>query len=71
MKALRRRYSGKPSSRRALAASRVLYQAPEVAGLPQEHPTDERWCTPDDFVKVKLRVGGYLATTHEPTQLSS
>ena len=33
--------------------------------LPQEHPLEELWCTPEDFVAVKIRVGGYLATTYE------
>lgn len=33
--------------------------------LPKEHPTEELWCTHDDFVMVKIRVGGYLATTYE------
>lgn len=37
-----------------------------VAGsLPKEHPTEELWCTPYDFVMVRIRVGGYLATTYE------
>lgn len=33
--------------------------------LPKEHPTEDLWVTPDDFVSVKIRVGGYLATTYE------
>lgn len=35
--------------------------------LPKEHPLEELWCTPDDFMIVKIRVGGYLATTYELT----
>ena len=33
--------------------------------LPEEHPLEELWCNPDDFIFVKIRVGGYLATTYE------
>ncbi|KKW91731.1 hypothetical protein [Sphingobium chungbukense] len=33
--------------------------------LPVEHPTEELWVMPDDFIIVKIRVGGYLATTYE------
>lgn len=38
--------------------------------LPQEHPTEELWVTPDDFVMVKIRVGGYMATTYELVQFT-
>lgn len=33
--------------------------------LPREHPVEELWCVPGEFVIVKIRVGGYLATTYE------
>ena len=39
--------------------------------LPKEHPTEELWVTPDDFVMVKIRVGGYLATTYELIQFQN
>lgn len=39
--------------------------------LPQEHPTEELWCTPDDFVMVKIRVGGYLATSYELVEFNT
>lgn len=37
--------------------------------LPVEHPLEELWCIPDEFIIVKIRVGGYLATTYELTDL--
>lgn len=37
--------------------------------LPVEHPTEELWVIPDDFIIVKIRVGGYLATTYELVEL--
>lgn len=33
--------------------------------LPREHPVEELWCMPGEFIIVKIRVGGYLATTYE------
>lgn len=41
-----------------------------AGSLPKEHPPEELWCLPDDFVFVKIRVGGYLATTYELVELS-
>lgn len=46
------------------------YQFALEGSLPQEHPLEELWCTPDDFVLVKIRVGGYLATTYELVEFS-
>lgn len=37
--------------------------------LPVEHPLEELWCIPEDFIIVRIRVGGYLATTYELTEL--
>lgn len=37
--------------------------------LPKEHPPEELWCLPDDFIIVKIRVDGYMATTYELTEL--
>lgn len=38
--------------------------------LPQEHPLEELWCLPEDFVFVKIRVGEPGAgTTYELTEL--
>lgn len=37
--------------------------------LPVEHPLEELWCIPDEYIIVKIRVGGYLATTYELTEL--
>jgi len=41
------------------------YQFRLEGALPQEHPLEELWCIPEDFVIVKIRVGGYLSTTYE------
>lgn len=41
------------------------YQFRLEGALPQEHPLEELWCIPEEFVIVKIRVGGYLATTYE------
>jgi hypothetical protein len=41
------------------------YQFRLEGALPKEHPLEELWCTPDDLMIVKIRVGGYLATTYE------
>lgn len=40
-----------------------------AGSLPQEHPPEELWCLPDDFIIVKIRVDGYMATTYELTEL--
>lgn len=40
-----------------------------AGSLPVEHPLEELWCLRDDFIIVKIRVGGYLATTYELTEL--
>jgi len=37
--------------------------------LPKEHPVEELWCIPEEFVIVKIRVGGYLSTTYELIEL--
>jgi hypothetical protein len=31
----------------------------------EDHPLEELWCIPDDYIFVKIRVGGYRATTYE------
>jgi hypothetical protein len=41
------------------------YQFRLEGALPKEHPLEELWCIPEEFVIVKIRVGGYLATTYE------
>ena len=41
------------------------YQFRLEGSLPREHPLEELWCIPEEFVIVKIRVGGYLATTYE------
>ena len=33
--------------------------------LPEEHPLEELWCIPEDYIFVKIRVGGYLETTYQ------
>lgn len=33
--------------------------------LPQDHPTEDLWCTPEDFVFVKIAVGGYMNSSFE------
>lgn len=47
------------------------YQFRLEGALPQEHPLEELWCIPEDFVIVKIRVGGYLATTYELVEFES
>ena len=37
--------------------------------LPDEHPTEHVWCLPDDFVFVKIMVGGYMNSTFELAEL--
>ena len=37
--------------------------------LPQEHPTEELWCTPEDFIFLKVYVGGRVDTTYELQRL--
>jgi len=37
--------------------------------LPKEHPTEELWCTPDDFIFVKIVVGGYMNASFELVEL--
>lgn len=37
--------------------------------LPEEHPTEEVWCLPGSFVFVKIKVGGYMNSTFELTEL--
>jgi hypothetical protein len=38
--------------------------------LPDEHPTEEVWCLPGTFVFVKIKVGGYMNSTFELTELT-
>lgn len=37
--------------------------------LPQEHPLEQLWCIPEDFIFVQIRVDGYMATTYQLTEL--
>lgn len=37
--------------------------------LPEEHPTEEVWCLPESFVFIKIKVGGYMNSTFELTEL--
>lgn len=37
--------------------------------LEKEHPTEELWVTPDEFVCVKVFVGGYMNASFELTEL--
>ena len=37
--------------------------------LPQEHPTEELWCIPEEFIFVKITVGGYMNATFELAEL--
>ncbi len=39
--------------------------------LPQEHPTEELWCTPGDFTFLKVHVGGSANTTYELQRLET
>ena len=41
------------------------YQFRLEGSLPREHPLEELWCIPGEYTIVKIRVGGYLATTYE------
>ena len=47
------------------------YQFRLEGSLPKEHPLEELWCTPDDFVMIKIRVGGYLSTSYELVEFRS
>ena len=44
---------------------------PKVAEgtLPQEHPTEELWCIPGEFIFVKITVGGYMNARFELDEL--
>ena len=37
--------------------------------LPKEHPTEELWCIPDDFIFVKIVVGRYMNASFELVEL--
>jgi len=37
--------------------------------LPTEHPTEELWCTPEEFVCLKVSVGGYMSSSYELVEL--
>ena len=37
--------------------------------LPQEHPTEELWCIPEEFIFVKITVGGYMNARFELAEL--
>lgn len=37
--------------------------------FPEEHPTEEIWCLPDDYTFVKAFVGGYMNSTFELSKL--
>lgn len=37
--------------------------------LPQEHPREQLWCIPGDFIFVQIRVDGYMSTTYQLTEL--
>jgi hypothetical protein len=37
--------------------------------LEREHPTEDVWCTPDDFICVKIAVGGYMNSSYELAEL--
>ena len=37
--------------------------------LEQEHPTEELWVTPDEFLCVKISVGGYMNSSYELAEL--
>ena len=45
------------------------YQFHLAGSLPQEHPLEQLWCIPGDFIFVKIRVDGYLSTTYQLTEL--
>jgi hypothetical protein len=34
-----------------------------TGAAPREHPTEDVWCTPDDYLFVKATVGGYMDAT--------
>lgn len=33
--------------------------------LPKDHPVEELWCVPREYTFVKVRIGGYIATSYE------
>lgn len=39
--------------------------------LEREHPTEELWVTPDDFICVKVFVGGYMNASFELAELEA
>ncbi|MEZ5564501.1 MAG: hypothetical protein R3F24_02845 [Gammaproteobacteria bacterium] len=39
--------------------------------LEKEHPTEELWVTPDDFICVKVYVGGYMNASFELAELET
>ncbi len=36
-----------------------------TGALPREHPTEDIWCLPADYVCVKATVGGYMSASFE------
>lgn len=46
------------------------YQFHFAGSLPQEHPLEQLWCIPGDFIFVKIRVDGYMSTTYQLTELT-
>lgn len=45
------------------------YQFHLDGSLPEEHPLEQLWCIPDDFIFVKIRVDGHISTTYHLTEL--
>ncbi len=45
------------------------YQFHLDGSLPEEHPLEQLWCIPGDFIFVKIRVDGYMSTTYHLTEL--
>ena len=45
------------------------YQFHLDGSLPEEHPLEQLWCIPGDFIFVKIRVDGYLSTTYQLVEL--
>ena len=39
--------------------------------MPKDHPTEELWCTPEDFIFLKVYVGGDIDTTYELENLET
>jgi len=37
--------------------------------LPKEHPTEHVWCLPENFMFIKIAVGGYMNATFELVEL--